>query len=381
VGNGVMISFFDKVYQVGSQYGNEWENHRTDQDFQDALISKTFIFKFFNSFSSLFYLAFIRSYANGDEYYVKHYPTICSDTACKDAFTAGSDCEGYHCCVDACGQASITRGINIQVLSDLQLQLASLFVTSIVVQNLVEVLLPYALAKIAEWREKRAAEQQGTTVPAKSDAEEQMLLTPSLNTIDDMSEMGVQFGYVTMFVIALPITPLLSFINNIIELKVDGYKMVNESQRPHPNGSSGLGAWNGVLAFFSIIAVGTNVALITWRTQLVVTIISSDPTMKWVFFAFVSIFLGLLVAAEKFAIPDVPIEVQQGIERQRLIENILVLGAHIDIDEDTPPKKDEEIPDFAFDPTKPTIDVFGLNPVPLGDLTQLADAENTPAYP
>ncbi|ETO32380.1 anoctamin-10 [Reticulomyxa filosa] len=65
VSNGVMISVFDYVYQFASQYGNQWENHRTEQDFQDALISKSFVFKFFNSFSSLFYLSFIRPFAKG----------------------------------------------------------------------------------------------------------------------------------------------------------------------------------------------------------------------------------------------------------------------------------------------------------------------------
>ncbi|ETO23309.1 hypothetical protein RFI_13872 [Reticulomyxa filosa] len=63
--NGVMIAVFDVVYRLVSQHGNEWENHRTDQDFHNALISKSFIFRFFNSFSSLFYLAFIRPYAKG----------------------------------------------------------------------------------------------------------------------------------------------------------------------------------------------------------------------------------------------------------------------------------------------------------------------------
>jgi len=196
-----------------------------------------------------------------------------------------------------------------------------------------------------------------------------------------MSEMIIQFGYVTMFVIALPITPLLAFINNVIELKVDGYKIVKESQRPHPNGSHGLGAWNGVLSFFSLVSVGTNVALITWRTEVVHTLISSDSTMKWVFFSLVCIGLSILVAAEKAAIPDVPLEVLQGIERQRLIENVLVLGAHMDIDEDEPPRKDEEVPEFAFDPTKEFINPSSLPAVPLGDLRQLAEKETIAVEP
>jgi len=381
VGNGVMIAVFDRFYQYGSKYGNEWENHRTEQDFQDALIAKSFIFKFFNSFSSLFYLVFIRPFAKGEEYFIRTGSNICTD--CKDAddnprcAEPGKDSysdSDYSCCFDYdyCTKTGVQNEINVQVMADLRLQLASLFLTAIVIQNMIEVLVPYFMGKLNEASERREAAARGESVASKSDAEEQMVLTPNQNTIDDMSEMAIQFGYVTMFVIALPITPLFSLINNVIELKVDGYKMVNEAQRPNPNGSSGLGAWNGVLGFFSIVAVGTNVALLTWRTEMV-NVFSDDPTVKWVFFTFVSIILGLLVGAEKWAIPDVPLEVLQGIERQRLIENILVLGAHIDLDEDEAPKKDEEISEFAFDPAKEFVSFTDLPFIPLGDLTKLEE--------
>jgi len=335
----------------------------------------------------LFYLTFARPAVLGEEYYIRNYPSICE--SCKDTsndnrpycisdtHTDITDSD-YSCCyTDYCSETEVQNEINVQVFDDLRLQLASLFVTAIVIQNMIEVMIPYIMSKINAMNNRREAAARGETVVSKSDAEEQMVLAPNQNTIDDMSEMVIQFGYVTMFVVALPITPLFSLINNIIELKVDGYKMVNESQRPHPNGSSGLGAWNGVLGFFSVVAVGTNVALMTWRTELVNILVSEDPTMKWVFFTFVSIILSLFVGAEKWAIPDVPLEVLQGNERQRLIENVLVLGAHIDPDEDEAPKKDAEAAEFAFDPTKEFISLNEVPLIPLGDLTQLKDKATT----
>ena len=39
---------------------NDFENYRTDTEYEDALIAKTFIFQFVNSFTSLFYIAFIK---------------------------------------------------------------------------------------------------------------------------------------------------------------------------------------------------------------------------------------------------------------------------------------------------------------------------------
>lgn len=57
IANGAMISIFDNLYKFLSRYGNDVENHRTQQDYENALILKSFFFKFFNSFASLFYLA------------------------------------------------------------------------------------------------------------------------------------------------------------------------------------------------------------------------------------------------------------------------------------------------------------------------------------
>merc|ERR1711971_31561 len=130
----------------------------------------------------------------------------------------------------------------------------------------------------------------------KSEAEVQMEKERYSNTIDDMSEMVVQFGYVTLFVMAFPLIPLLAIINNIFELKVDATNLVISSQRPSPNGSDGLGTWNDVLALFSILSVGTNALLITSRTNLLSAIISdSGEVVKLYFFCGFSVFLGVVV--------------------------------------------------------------------------------------
>ena len=41
------------------------ENHRTSSEYEDALILKTFAFRFLNSYSSLFYIGFIKKYDVG----------------------------------------------------------------------------------------------------------------------------------------------------------------------------------------------------------------------------------------------------------------------------------------------------------------------------
>ncbi|GMR42221.1 hypothetical protein PMAYCL1PPCAC_12416 [Pristionchus mayeri] len=43
----------------------EWENHRTQTEYQNALIIKLFAFQFVNNYTSLFYIAFVRPESNG----------------------------------------------------------------------------------------------------------------------------------------------------------------------------------------------------------------------------------------------------------------------------------------------------------------------------
>lgn len=456
VANGTMIFVFDIIYKVISKYGNEWENHRTQQDYENALITKNFFFKFFNSFSSLFFIAFIRPSYNGDGYYFRFFsavntcsigvtnPLTCTcdtDTFVTDAYcnsiqtypfdetyyddvevknvyanfdnythcyqNAAVDVMGetsavpnsqWNACVDGyeakygvfgnttrvgqdqdgvCTSAVAQVCINDTVMSDLRIQLASLFGSAIIIQNTLEVGIPYLI----DWckdrsREKKEIAEYGL-VRERSEPEEQMDFGAYLNTIDDMAELMVQFGYVTLFIMALPITPLLAVLNNIFEMKVDGYNLIRQSQRPFPNGSYGLGAWNGVLSFFSIVSVGTNVALITWRTTLVTLLLENNSETgsnenKWIFFSILSIALACIVAVEKFIIPDVPIEVEAAIERQKVIENVLVLGAQIDPDGDDPPDRDDDddddAPAFTFDPSLEFQEVEPLPIIPAKDL-------------
>jgi hypothetical protein len=47
---------------MAASYLNNWENHRTESEYEDALIAKLFFFQFVNSYSSCFYIAFIAQY-------------------------------------------------------------------------------------------------------------------------------------------------------------------------------------------------------------------------------------------------------------------------------------------------------------------------------
>lgn len=59
--NAAFIVVMNKLYSYLAVALNNWENHRTKTAYEDALIMKTFLFQFVNSYIALFYIAFIKA--------------------------------------------------------------------------------------------------------------------------------------------------------------------------------------------------------------------------------------------------------------------------------------------------------------------------------
>ena len=63
--NAMLIMILNMIYRKVAKYLTNWENHRTQQDFEYSLIIKNFLFQFVNSYISLFYVAFVKGNAHG----------------------------------------------------------------------------------------------------------------------------------------------------------------------------------------------------------------------------------------------------------------------------------------------------------------------------
>ena len=62
VANAIQIAIFNVIYAYIATILNDWENHRTESEYEAALVAKLFYFQFVNSYSSCFYIAFIAEY-------------------------------------------------------------------------------------------------------------------------------------------------------------------------------------------------------------------------------------------------------------------------------------------------------------------------------
>jgi len=84
--------------------------------------------------------------------------------------------------------------------------------------------------------------------------------------LDDYMELFIQYGYVTLFAVAFPLSSLCAWLNNIFEVKMDGFKILMASQRPKYMGAEDIGTWQVVLEFVSYLAVASNCALICFTS-------------------------------------------------------------------------------------------------------------------
>jgi len=304
IANAVQIQVLGGLYKSVAEKLNDRENHRTDAEYENSLIAKQFLFQFCNSYAALFYIAFVKSVI------------------------------GDVCVADNC-------------VSELFIQLMTIFGIRLVVGNIQEILLP----KIITWNKKRveqknAAELGGPEIEP-SDAEDQFVLAAygDDGLFEDYLEMVVQFGYSTLFVTAAPLAPLMSLLNNYVEIRIDGMKMTDNTQRPEPKGAENIGTWGSVLEIMGTMAVLTNVGIIMFTNKgepgqfdrPLDTDPDSAPSTAWGIFYFLAIehvIICLKFGLELY-IPDIPEEVAVQLQRSEFCEKKLIKFVPDDVDVDT----------------------------------------------
>lgn len=80
----------------------------------------------------------------------------------------------------------------------------------------------------------------------------------SLNSLPSVPV--IQFGFITLFVASFPLAPLMALINNIIEVRVDAWKLTTQFRRPVAAKAHSIGAWQEILNGMAILSVVTNVS-------------------------------------------------------------------------------------------------------------------------
>jgi len=279
--NAVSIGVFSAVWKKVSLLLNVMENHRTDIEYEDALIAKVFAFEFVNKYAACFYAAFAKKY-----------------------FVEGDPCDPT--CFD-----------------ELSSTLGTLFITELAVGNAQAVLTSIMGQK------KRAAEESLGVDPDRmmSQVEKQFTaetFDKTLGTFINYQEMTFQFGYATLFSSAFPLAPLLAFINNFVKIRVVAWKLLQVSRRPEPEGCEDIGTWYSILDLISLLSVVTNGMLIFFVAESYTDALWT--TRFGMFLMFEHILILGKVAAGIF-IEDVPSSTTIQLKRQEFIASKVIDNA------------------------------------------------------
>ncbi|KAI9161069.1 hypothetical protein LWI28_014134 [Acer negundo] len=81
---------------------------------------------------------------------------------------------------------------------------------------------------------------------------------------DDFLELALQFGMIMMFACAFPLAFVFATANNIMEIRVDAFKLLTILKRPVPRASTTIGAWSNIFQFLIVMSICTNSALLVW---------------------------------------------------------------------------------------------------------------------
>ncbi|MEQ2275155.1 Anoctamin-1, partial [Xenotaenia resolanae] len=229
--NLVVILILDEVYGAVARWLTVIEAPKTEKNFEERLIFKTFILKFVNAFTPIIYIAFFRGRLVGRPgrylYVFESYRM--------------EECSDGSCLMELCIQLSITM-LGKQLIQN----------------NLFEIGIPKLKKLIRYIQSEQGAFQEEEKQKKLRRYETDHFLEPFGGLTPEYMEMIIQFGFVTLFVASFPLAPLFALLNNIIEIRLDAKKFVTELRRPVAARAKDIGIWYDILRGVAKVAVIIN---------------------------------------------------------------------------------------------------------------------------
>jgi hypothetical protein len=254
------IVIFAKVYEQVAVYLTDMENHRTQTQYEDAQITKSFLFQAFNNFFVLFFIAFLKQGTIDSVGFIevdaRNSTCILKEIDC-DADDLHAEVADH--CID--GKLQVPS-----CMSELQTQLLIVFCLKQVLLGSLEIIIPLVKAKTraalvqAQMEDLKSKGTNLNDLHASSVGEEYRM-EPYGTVFGDYNELAVQFGYSTLFAVALPLAPLLAMINNCAEMRSDAFKLCKVHRRPEFATRQDIGSWQTVYESIAIMAVMNNAML------------------------------------------------------------------------------------------------------------------------
>ena len=249
-------SFLNKYAEQLTQF----ENYETQGAHDQAMISKVFIINFITSYLAMSLTSFVYvPFASILVPYLDIFSLTVKPFAEDEKQTRAP--------------TSAQFSINPQRLPNQMFYFAvTAQLISLATETIVPILQRKGEDKIASMKSSSSKRNGGAhpSVASSDHAEETGFLTrvreeaslPDYDVTADLREMVIQFGYLVLFSVVWPLTPVSYFINNWFELRSDTFKLTTQSRRPIPDRADSIGPWLNCIEFLAWLGSITSAALV-----------------------------------------------------------------------------------------------------------------------
>ncbi|RMB98159.1 hypothetical protein DUI87_25639 [Hirundo rustica rustica] len=235
--NFVIIMILNFFYERIAIWITDMEIPRTHMEYENRLTMKMFLFQFVNYYSSCFYVAFFKGKFVG-------YP---------GAYTymfnrwRNEECDPAGCLIELTTQLTI-------VMAGKQIW-----------GNIQEAIVPW----ICNWWGRRKARNNPENLYSRWEQDHDLQIFGALGLFYEYLEMVIQFGFITLFVASFPLAPLLALMNNILEIRVDSWKLTTQYRRPVAAKAHSIGVWQEILNGMAILSVVTNAFIVAFTSDMI----------------------------------------------------------------------------------------------------------------
>jgi len=217
---------------------------------------------------------------------------------------------GYHVLGFGCG-------------GELAVQLATILATNMFVGQATEIGIPWVMENVLP----RILRMLGISKPEHKHEqlpqwEREAKLIQFAGTLDEYSEMVIQYGYITLFATAFPLAPLMAVLNNMVEIRTDAFKLLTIHSRPEYKGAVNIGSWYLILEVIGVFAVITNCLLIGFAFQAINYPLNENVFQTFAIIVIIEHVILFLKFIISILIPDAPGWIKAELAKQQYFRQL-----------------------------------------------------------
>ena len=225
VSGGISLTM-TQIYKFLSRKLSYWENHKNLIDQYNSLTLKVFLFEFFNNYATIYYIAFYKPYLD------------------------------------------ITYNTNniqkFNYFSEIQIHLYVLLLINIG-ENLASFAMPMAYYLYqTKFKNNNKKIENDKDYSIKF----QMSCFKYDNLLIEYMQKIILFGYINLFLVAVPLCPMFIILILILEYILDSYKLVHFIYFNYIGGAKGIEVYNIIIKIISFIGIISNGGLILFTKQI-----------------------------------------------------------------------------------------------------------------